>query len=116
MSNRFDQIFSLERLRQHWQTNASKVSEPASTDATVRLPEHIGAELNRLGTIIDQRFPEKDRAGLGILLAELSRLLTARFQMAADHDAVVDDGNPDAAIMEILNQMEDLAEALLLDA
>lgn len=115
MSDRFDQIFALERLRRHWQPDEPKVSAAPSADATAGLAQQITGELNRLSTLIEHRFPKKEAKGLGILLDDLSNLLAARFQTASGQDTVADDDHPDAAaIIEILNQMEDLIETLSL--
>jgi len=116
MSNRFDDIFSLDRLRQNWKSGQEKKDEEqAPTDPvkpyTVKTDFDARSDFEFLKKLLDKKYPNEAEQGLQILIQELEQALLLRFP---ENDKVNDQDKTglNQAINEILNQIEDLMEAI----
>ena len=106
MSDKIDELLSPKRLRGRWQRAEKKVGEANGAVAEEQGALRIFAQLKRL---IEERFQGDDTVALNLLLEELEAHLVPRFPETGE--APVDQKALDSAINEILNQIEDLAEA-----
>jgi hypothetical protein len=118
MSNRLDEVFSLERLRRTWKAAEAPPQTPSSREeeGSGGAPSHgaSAAEVSykRLRAAIERSFPPSCAATLGPLLVELEQLLMRRFP-AGPH-ATISLGERTKitlAIDGLLNRIEDLLEA-----
>jgi len=105
MSDKLDDLFSPDRLRSHWDRERAKEPEPEA-------PTPRGVELaHRLRSLAAQRFSGAPGAALGQLIERLGALAQRRF--APDPAAPAEALEPlDAEIELLLDQIEDLSEAL----
>lgn len=112
MRSRTDEIFSVENLRRKWErTEEEADARKAVSEPEFETPEPI-REFEKLRELVNRRFPGEQAEALNGLLEELRELLEKRFAESADRAGAVA-LNP--MINEILNQIEDLAEAFSLE-
>ena len=74
--------------------------------------DELLVELDRLRSLIVQRFPDEQSYALNIMLDELRGLLEKRFSQAEETKSEADNTATNLAIEEVLNQIEDLVEAM----
>jgi hypothetical protein len=123
MPDRIDKVFSLERLRRSWERTGSvpegagpaqgeEALSPEVASPPTGAPE--AAEIfKRLKELVGERFPAREAGGLEVLLAELGELIEERFAGGGGVEGALPDPAASAPrIEEILNQLEDLFEAL----
>lgn len=114
MKNKLDELFSIERLRRNWELPEKDETAPSEETGTDDVPPEPMAVFQRLAELVDGRFPEDVREPLTLLMAELEALLRQRFVESGDaKDA---DAEPlNRAIETLINQIEDLIDALNLE-
>lgn len=113
MTNSLDDIFSPERLRHRWQQDEVPVEEQEQADGKPDEPEDAMAVFRRLQSRIQERFPGEQGQPLAQLMTELEELLLRRFPQTEDVQVTDEDkASLDPAIEALLNEIEDLAEAL----
>lgn len=113
MTNDLDDIFSPERLRRRWQQDEVAAERKDERAAKPHETETPLAVFQRLRGRIEERFPGKRGEPLAVLLNEVEEKLLRRFPQK--EDAKVSEEDKAALNKEIgmlLNQIEDLAEAL----
>ena len=113
MTNNPDDIFSPERLRRSWQQD-----EVAAEIKDERAPEPHEAEtplvvFQRLRDRIQERFPGEQGEPLAVLLNEVEEKLLRRFPQTDDMETSEEEKAAlHKEIGTLLNEIEDLAEAL----
>ena len=113
MTDRPDDIFSPERLRHHWQQGEDAVAERDEEKAAPAESENVMGVFNRLHGRIHQKFPGIQGEALNVMLDELQDLLLKRFPQTGDTEISEEDKEAlNLAIQELLNDVEDLVEAL----
>ncbi len=110
MTNQLDDLFSPERLRRNWQpAEKSAGRDKAQDEEKDRGPREL---FERLQGLILGRFSEDDAEVLGLQLEHLRALLGRRFPDAEKAEpAPKEQAELNSAIDEVLNRIEDLAEA-----
>ena len=111
MTNNLDDIFSPDRLRPSWQQD--EVAAEREDERAVEPTETPLAVFKRLRGRIQERFPGQQGAPLAALLNEVEEKLLRRFPQTDDTEAseeVKAALNKDIGML--LNEIEDLAEAL----
>ncbi|QTA81208.1 Uncharacterized protein dnl_35390 [Desulfonema limicola] len=112
MSNRFDDIFSLDRLRQNWKTGQEEMPGDSSPlPAPVQVFINARSDFEKLREILNNKYPGKKGEGLRILTQELEQAVFLRFPENKKVDEQEKAGL-NQTITGILNQIEDLEEAL----
>jgi len=104
MTSRLDEIFAPGRLRQNWEIQIKPALEP--TQAT--LNRAIQAKYHEARQLIDATFPDTSR--LAGILSELTENINQSFPAEGVAGAV--DDKQKAAIVEMLEQLEELLWAL----
>ena len=113
MTDRFDDLFSPERLRRHWQQPEDTGAERDEDKTAPAESQGVIGVFNRLHSRINQRFPGKQGEALNVMLEELQELLVKRFPQTGDAEVSEQDKEAlNFAIQELLNDVEDLVEAL----
>ena len=113
MVKNIDEIFSPERIRRNWNQVDEKAGKHNELKSPSSAPSNAMAEFDRLQALIHQRFPGEQSFALDVMMEELHCLLKKRFP--EDENKKNSPENTLAfnqAIEEILNQIEDLVEAL----
>jgi hypothetical protein len=113
MTNSLDDIFSPERLRHSWQQDEIAAERKDERAAEPHETETPLAVFQRLRGRIQERFPGEQGEPLAVLLNEVEEKLLRRFPQT--DDTVVSEEEKSAlnqAIETLLNDIEDLAEAL----
>ena len=113
MTNNLDDIFSPERLRRSWQQDEVAAEREGERAAEPNETETPLAVFKRLRGRIQERFPDEQGAPLAVLLNEVEEKLLRRFPQTDDTEAseeVKAALNKDIGML--LNEIEDLAEAL----
>ncbi len=115
MKNKLDELFSIEKLRRNWELPETEDAEPAASDAEDEFPpEPLGVFLH-LTALINGRFSEETREPLTFLLDELENLLRQRFA-ESENAGDIDVESLNLAIETLLNSIEDLTDALMLES
>ena len=113
MADSLDDIFSPERIRRHWQQPDESAAEPDEEKTAVGEPQGVMGVFHRLHDLINQRFPGEKAEPLNLMLEELQELLLKRFPQAGDVEVSEEEKAAlNIAIQELLNDVEDLVEAL----
>jgi hypothetical protein len=113
MADSLDDIFSPERLRRHWQQSDETAAEPDEEKTAVGEPQGAMEIFPRLHGLINQRFPGKKAEPLNLMLEELQELLLKRFPQTGDAEISEEEKAAlNSAIQQLLNDVEDLVEAL----
>ena len=113
MADSLDDIFSPERLRRHWQQPDETAAKSDEETAAVAEPQSAMGVFHRLHGLINQRFPGVKAEPLNAMLEELQELLLKRFpQTGAVEISEEEKAALNLAIQELLNDLEDLVEAL----
>ena len=113
MTDNLDDIFSPERIRRHWQQPDESAAEKAEEKTAVAEPQSAMGVFHRLHGLINQRFPGEKAEPLNVMLEELQELLLKRFPQAGDVEVSEEEKAAlNIAIQELLNDVEDLVEAL----
>jgi hypothetical protein len=111
MTNNLDDLFSPERLRHRWQQD--EVPAEKQEQADLQPSEDAMAVFKRLQSRIQERFPGEQGQPLALLMNELEELLLRRFPQTENAHLTDDDkASLDPAIAALLNEIEDLVEAL----
>ena len=113
MTNSLDDIFSPERLRHRWQQDDVPGAREDEGDSEPHEVQPPLAVFERLRSRIQERFSGEKGQPLAVLINQLGELLLKRFPQT--DDAVGSDEDQEALNQEIealLNEIEDLAEAL----
>jgi hypothetical protein len=103
MTTQLDELFSPERLRQHWQNSLLPVVKPPVNSP----PVTIQAQYQHLERLIHQQFPDAWR--LSTQLAELSEKITANFSV--DASGCVTEAQKQF-IVALLEELEELLWAM----
>ena len=113
MAKNIDEIFSPERIRRNWNQFDEKARKHNELKSPSPAPSNAMAEFDLLRSLIHQRFPGEQSFALNIMMEELHGLLKKRFPEEEDKKILPEDTLVfNQAIEEILNQIEDLVEAL----
>jgi hypothetical protein len=113
MPDNIDDIFSPERIRRHWQQPEETAAEPDKEETATAEPRGAMAVFHRLHGLINQRFPGEKAEPLNVMLEELQELLLKRFPQAVDEEVSQKEKEAlNLAIQEMLNDFEDLVEAM----
>ena len=113
MTNSIDDIFSPERLRHRWQQDEVPAEKQEQADGKPPEPEDAMAVFRRLQSRIQERFPGEQGEPLAALLNELEEKLLKRFSQTDDREVSEEDNSAlNQEIESLLNDIEDLAEAL----
>ena len=113
MTDNLDDIFSPERIRRHWQQPDETAPEPDEDKTAVGEPQSAMVVSHRLHGLIKQRFPGEKAEPLNVMLEELQELLLKRFPQTGDVEVSEEEKAAlNIAIQELLNDVEDLVEAL----
>ena len=113
MTDGSDDIFSPERLRRHWQLGEDATARQDEEEPATIEPQGVMGIYNRLQSLINQRFPGEQGEALNMMLEELQELLLKRFPHTKDVEVSEDEKAAlNLAIQEILNDVEDVVEAL----
>ena len=113
MTNNPDDIFSPERLRRSWQRDEVAAERRDERAAEPHEAETPLAVFQRLRGRIQERFPGEQGEPLAVLLNEVEEKLLRRFPQTDDMETSEEDKaalNKEIGIL--LNEIEDLAEAL----
>jgi hypothetical protein len=113
MTSRLDELLSPDRLRDRWQEEET----PPSPEAPVAppAPDRPLALVERLEALAGARFPGAAAHGLPLLIARLRRLVEQRYppaREAGEQDPPAEAPAEDGQLRELLDQIEDLVEAL----
>jgi len=118
MSDRFDDIFSLNRLRQNWKSGQQEKNKEHSLPdpvyaSAVRTYDAISA-FKLLKELLEKKYQKDTGKGMRILIQELEQALLLRFPENKKIEEQEEQKRQELnlQIAEILNQMEDLMEAL----
>ena len=113
MADNIDDIFSPERIRRHWQQPDESAAEPDEDKTSVGEPWGAMGIFRRLHGLVNQRFPGEKAEPLNVMLEELQELLLKRFPQTVDEEVSQKEKEAlNLAIQEVLNNVEDLIEAL----
>lgn len=113
MTNNLDDIFSPERLRRSWQQDEVAAEREDERAAEPHEAETPMAVFQRLRGRIQERFPGKQGEPLAVLLNEVEEKLLRRFPQRDDSETSAEDKTAlNKEIGMLLNEIEDLAEAL----
>jgi len=113
MPDNIDDIFSPERIRRHWQQPEESAAEPDEEETATAEPRGAMAVFHRVHGLINQRFPGVKAEPLNVILEELQELLLKRFPQAVDEEVSQKEKEAlNLAIQEMLNDVEDLVEAM----
>jgi hypothetical protein len=113
MTNSLDDIFSPERLRHHWQQDEVAAGKQEQAELKPDEPEDAMAVFRHLQSRIEERFPGEQGQPLALLMNELEELLVKRFPQTENVQVTDEDkASLDPAIEALLNEIEDLVEAL----
>ena len=113
MTNNLDDIFSPERLRRSWQQDEVAAEREDERAAEPHEAETPMAVFQRLRGRIQERFPGKQGEPLAVLLNEVEEKLLRRFPQRDDAATSAEDKAAlNKEIGMLLNEIEDLAEAL----
>ena len=113
MTNNLDDIFSPERLRRSWQQDEVAAESKEERAAEPHEAETPLAVFQRLRGRIQERFPGKQGESLQVLMDELEEKLLKRFPQTDDSEVSAEDNSSlNQEIETLLNDIEDLAEAL----
>jgi len=111
MSSRLDELLSPERLRDRWQEEEAQPADEAPAVAPLQ-PDHPMALVARLEALASERFPGTTAHGLPVLIGRLRELVEQAYRSeggeAAREPAAIDA----AQIKKLLDQIDDLVEAL----
>ena len=113
MTNTLDDIFSPKRLRHSWQQDEVAAERKDEKAAEPHEAETPLAVFQRLRGRIQERFPGEQGEPLAVLLNEVEEKLLTRFPQTDDTETSEEDKaalNKEIGIL--LNEIEDLAEAL----
>jgi len=111
MSNRFDDIFSLDRLRQNWKTGQEEKSKESPLPAPVQAVINARSDFEQLKKLLEKKYPGEKGECLRILINELEQALLLRFPENKNVEKKEKTGL-NQTVSAILNQIEDLVEAL----
>jgi len=113
MAKNIDEIFSPERIRRNWNQVDEKAGKHNEPKSPLSVFSNAMAEFDRLRGLIHQRFPGEQSYALNVMMKELHGLLVKRFPEAEDKKISQEDTLAfNQAVEEVLNQIEDLVEAL----
>jgi len=113
MTDNLDDIFSPERIRRHWQQPDETAAQPDEEKTATGEPQGSMEIFHRLHGLINQRFSGKKAEPLTMMLGELQDLLLKRFPQTSDAELSEEEKAVlNSAIQELLNNIEDLVEAL----
>jgi hypothetical protein len=113
MTNNLDDIFSPDRLRRSWQQDEVAAERKDERAAEPHAAETPLAVFKRLRGRIQKRFPGQQGEPLAALLNEVEEKLLRRFPQTDDTAASEEDKAAlNKEIGMLLNEIEDLAEAL----
>jgi hypothetical protein len=113
MADSLDDIFSPERIRRHWQQPDEAAAKPDDEKTAVAKPQGVMGIFHRLHGLVNQRFPGEKGEPLNVMLEELQLLLLKRFPQTGDVEVSEEEKEAlNTAIQELLNDVEDLVEAL----
>ena len=113
MTNSLDDIFSPERLRHRWQQDEVPAEKQEQAEVKPSEPGDAMAVFRRLQSRIQERFPGEQGEPLAALLNELEEKLLKRFSQTDDREVSEEDNSAlNQEIESLLNDIEDLAEAL----
>jgi hypothetical protein len=113
MADSLDDIFSPERLRHHWQQPDETAADSDEEKTAVAVPQGVMEVFHRLYGLIKQRFPGEKAEPLNVMLEELQELLLKRFPQTGDVEVSEEEkADLNSAIQQLLNDVEDLVEAL----
>ena len=113
MTDSLDDIFSPERIRRHWQQADETAAAPDEERTVTGEPQSATEIFHRLHGLIKQRFSGKKVEPLTMMLEELQELLLKRFPQTGDAEvSEEEEAALNLAIQELLNNVEDLVEAL----
>ena len=113
MTDSLDDIFSPERIRRHWQQPKETAAQPDEDKTSVGEPWGAMGIFRRLHGLVNQRFPGEKAEPLNVMLEELQELLLKRFPSTGDVEVSEEEKAAlNIAIQELLNDVEDLVEAL----
>ena len=113
MTDNLDDIFSPERIRRHWQQPDETGAEPDEEKKVAGESQGAMAIFHRLHGLINQRFPGEKAEPLNVMLEELQEALLKRFPQTGDAEVSEEEKAAlNLAIQELLNDIEDLVEAL----
>lgn len=113
MSDRLDDIFSLDKLRRAWKgTTEKEHGAPTEGEEQKRDASAVDAAYRRLIETIEKDFSPDCREAMAPLLVELEELLKERFSAEASGDMLGADRIKAAMALDVLlNRIEDLLEA-----
>jgi len=112
MVNRIDKVFSVNRIRQSWLKQGAESEKPQADDNGQAESQTVMLEFEDLARIVKGRFADGSLDAMNGLLNELREMLLQRFPAENKDGALISDSaEMNTAINEILNQIEDLAEA-----
>jgi hypothetical protein len=113
MTNSLDDIFSPERLRRRWQNREDAVAETDEIGTEPVGSPDVMTVFARLQGRIQERFPGEQGEPLQVLMSELEEKLLKRFPQTDDREVSEEDNSAlNQEIETLLNDIEDLAEAL----
>jgi hypothetical protein len=113
MTNNLDDMFSPERLRRSWQQDEVAAERKDERAAEPHEAETPLAVFQRLRGRIQERFPGEQGEPLAALLNEVEEKLLRRFPQTDDMETSEEDKAAlNKEIGMLLNEIEDLAEAL----
>jgi len=112
MANRIDKVFSVDRIRQSWlQEDTELQKTPVDNKGRAEF-QTVMADFDHLARIVRRRFSEERLEAMNGLLGELREMLQQRFSAENEDRAPTgDETEVNTAIDQVLNQIEDLAEA-----
>ena len=112
MANRIDKVFSVNRIRQSWLREGAEPEKPQADDKGRAERQTVMSDFDHLVSIVQGRFNEGRLEAMNGLLNELREMLQQRFSDENEgRPPTGDETEMNTAANEILNQIEDLAEA-----
>jgi hypothetical protein len=113
MTNRVEDIFSPERLRVHWGRREDAATQRDEGGISPVEPQGVLEVFARLQRRVHQRFPGEQGEALHAMMNELEEMLLRRFPQKGDAEVSENDQAAlNLAIEKLLNEIEDLVEAL----
>lgn len=115
---RLDKLFSLDSLRQKWEKNDATAEKQFQENTPCEKRNQNAMNLfNHLQNLIHQRFSNKKKDALDVMMDELKTFLSIRFPKTYNAQITIDDKKTlNADIEETLNGIEDIVEAFELHA
>jgi hypothetical protein len=113
MTRRLDELFSPDRLRDRWSGEAEVEDSAVAPEAPPPAPDHPTAVAERLAELTERRFERAKNPAMQELVKTLREKVARRFPLEPQPPLPAEElSSLDTEIEALLDQIEDLADAL----